>query len=346
MIRFRNATLTAFALLAFAAVGYGQDFLAGADVSFLAATERQGIVFHDHGQPEAGLQILRAHGFNWIRLRLFVSPKDLPNDLAYTIAVAKDAKKQGFKLLLDLHYSDTWADPERQTLPKAWEGKSHQALVETVFEYTRDTVTSFRDAGVQPDMVQVGNEITAGILWPDGKLPKRWAQFADLLKAGIRGVEAGAAGGPVPQIMLHIDRGGDVEGTEYFLDHLKRYGVRYDVVGESYYPWWHGGIENLRQTLKLVAKHYGKDVVVVETSYNWQPGNYLNRPAPFPESPEGQKQFLEEVVRAVRDTPQHRGKGVFWWEPAVIGHLAGRGLFDEQHNPLPALSVFEELGGR
>src|SRR5262249_57227709 len=116
----------------------------------------------------------------------------------YTIALARAAREQGFKFLLDFHYSDTWADPGKQFTPAAWKGKSHEDLVRAVFEYTRDTIAAFRAAGVLPDMVQIGNEVIHGMLWPDGRLPGRWDSFADLVKAGIRGVEAGHGGGPRP----------------------------------------------------------------------------------------------------------------------------------------------------
>ena len=140
--------------------------------------------------PSLDSQIFKDHGYNWIRLRLFHSPDRLPNDLRYTIAQAKEAKALGFKFLLNYHYSDTWADPQKQFIPTAWEGMSHDELVEAVERYTHDTMTAFRDAGVMPDMVQIGNEVIAGMLWPDGRLPQNWDNFADLLKAGIRGVEA------------------------------------------------------------------------------------------------------------------------------------------------------------
>ena len=123
------------------------------------------------------------HGYNWIRLRLFHTPTELPNNLDYTIALAKSAKKLGFKFLLDYHYADDWADPGKQPIPKAWQGKSHTELVKAVFEYTRDTIAAFRDAGVLPDMVQVGNEIIHGMMWPDGKAP---GELGQLRAAGLR----------------------------------------------------------------------------------------------------------------------------------------------------------------
>src|SRR5258705_7043108 len=160
------------ALLALGRPLASQDYAIGADVSFLAQAEHGGVVFKDNGTAKPALQILHDHGYNWIRLRVFHTPKELPNNLAYTIALAQDAKKLGFKFLLDYQYADDWADPGKQPIPQAWQGKSHAELVQAVFEYTRDSIAAFRDAKVLPDMVQIGNEITNGMLWPDGKLPE------------------------------------------------------------------------------------------------------------------------------------------------------------------------------
>jgi arabinogalactan endo-1,4-beta-galactosidase len=321
-----------------------QEFAIGADVSFLAHAEKNGVVFKDGGQAKPGLQILRDHGYNWVRLRLFHSPDRLPNDLSYTVRQAKEAKELGFKFLLNYHYSDTWADPQKQFIPRAWEGMSHEQLVDAVERYTQDTIIAFRDAGAMPDMVQVGNEVIHGMLWPDGRLPQNWDNFAALLKAGIRGVEAGCGGRPRPLIMIHIDRGGDKTATRHFFDQCNRYGVRYDVIGQSYYPWWHGSLDDLRENLAFTAQQYDKDIMLVEVAYNWRPAEYRDEAGPFPETPEGQKQFLEEVARIVRSTPNNRGKGIFWWEPAVLpGPIASRGMFDRFGNALPVITTFDDL---
>ncbi len=319
------------------------QYAVGADVSFLKQAEDSGKVFKDNGVAKPGLVILKDHGYNWIRLRLFHTPTDLPNNLEYTIALAKAAKKLGYHFLLDYHYSDTWADPGKQFTPKAWVGMTHPQLVKAVFEYTKQTTEAFRDAGVLPDMVQIGNEVINGMMWPDGKLPGNWDNFADLVKAGIEGVYAGTGENPRPRIMIHIDRGADKVRTKEFFDKLDSYHVDYDVIGQSYYPWWHGSLNQLRDNMIFMAKEYRKDIIVVEAAYNWTPTEYKTRPAPFPESPEGQKEFLEEVNRVVQETPGGLGVGVFWWEPAVTGPLLSRGFFDEQGNALPVITVFDKF---
>jgi len=322
---------------------YAQDYAIGADLSFLKQAEEQGTVFKDNGEAKPGLQIFRDHGYNWIRLRLFHTPTRLPNNLEYTIALAKDARELGFKFLLNYHYSDTWADPGKQYIPKAWEGKSHAELVSAVFEYTRDTIIAFRDAGVLPDMVQIGNEIINGMLWPDGKLPDSWDNLAELIKAGIDGVDAGRGNGQRPLIMIHIDKGGKKEATRAFFDKWNSYDVDYDIIGQSYYPWWHGTLLDLRDNLIFMANEYQKDIIVVEAAYNWRPAEYREKRAPFPETPEGQRQFLDEVNRVVLSTPHNRGKGVFWWEPAVPPRRNSRGMFDNDGNALPVITVFDKF---
>jgi arabinogalactan endo-1,4-beta-galactosidase len=316
--------------------------IVGADVSFLRQMEQSGVVFKDGGVAKPGLQILKDHGYNWVRLRLFVNPDKLPNDLAYTLASAKDAKVLGFKLLLDFHYADDWADPAHQPTPKAWQKLAHAELQQAVFAYTRDTIRAFRAAGVMPEMVQIGNEVTSGMLWPDGRLPDHWDRFAGLVSAGIQGVDAGRGDAQRPKIMIHIDQGGNQESTQWFFDNLKSRGVAFDIIGQSYYPWWQGSLDDLRRNLRFMAKTYQKDIVIVETAYDWTQGEDFNKKKPpFPETPAGQREFLRALGEVVAQTPDGRGLGIFWWEPMATGAIAKRGLFDQEHNALEAITAFD-----
>lgn len=329
------------------------DYAVGADVSFLAAAEAGGTVFKDDGVAKPGLQILQDHGYNWIRLRLFHTPSNstrssLPNDLPYTIALAQQARAMGFKVLLNFHYSDTWADPSKQFVPEAWKDLAPEELVEAVFTYTRDTIAAFREAGVMPDMVQNGNEITNGMLWPHGKLPENWDHFAALVQAGINGVDAGRGNLPRPKILIQVESSGNVAKTKEFFDNLFAREVDCDVLGQSFYPWWHGSLLDLRETLNFMARTYGKEVMVVETAYCWRPTEYLEHPAPFPETPEGQRDFLAAVHDILLEVPDGLGTGIFWWEPMVpirpgrSGGIGSRGMFDEDGNALPVIKVFDQ----
>jgi arabinogalactan endo-1,4-beta-galactosidase len=319
-----------------------QEYAIGADLSFLKSAEDRGFAFRENDSIKPGLQIFKDHGYNWIRLRLFHTPKELPNNLEYTIALAKKAKEMGFKFLLDFHYSDTWADPGKQYTPKAWEKMSHKDLVKAVLDYSTETIKAFRQAHALPDMVQIGNEVINGMLWPDGKLPENWDNFADLIIAGINGVYLGCDPLYIPYIMIHIDQGGNMVNTKYFFDKLLSYGIKFDYIGQSYYPWWHGTLLDLRNNMIFMAKEYKKPIILAEVAYCASPTEYRNKPAPFPETPEGQKEFLNEVNNIVLSTPDNLGVGIFWWEPATTGGRSTRDFFDENGNVLPVITVFDK----
>ena len=319
-----------------------QEYAIGADLSFLKSAEDRGFGFRENDSIKPGLQIFKDHGYNWIRLRVFHTPTELPNNLDYTIALAKKAREMGYKFLLDFHYSDTWADPGKQYTPKAWEKMSHQDLVKAVFDYSKATMKTMREAHVLPEMVQIGNEVINGMLWPDGKLPEKWDNFADLIIAGINGVYEGCEPLYVPKIMIHIDQGGNMANTKYFFDKLLSYGIKFDYIGQSYYPWWHGTLLDLRNNMNFMAKQYKKPIILVEVAYCASPTEYIKKPAPFPETPEGQRQFLDEVNNIVLGTPDNLGQGIFWWEPATMRGRSTRDFFDEQGNVLPVITVFDK----
>ncbi|MEO7427708.1 MAG: glycosyl hydrolase 53 family protein [Fibrobacteria bacterium] len=311
------------------------DFAIGADLSFLKQQEDAGKQFRD-GVAKPALVIFKSHGYDWIRLRLFHTPAVLPNSLAYTLASAKQAKALGYKFLLDFHYADTWADPGAQPAPEAWSGLSHAQTVDSVYPYTRDVIARFRAEGALPDMVQIGNEINNGMIWPDGK--DNWNNQADLLKAGARGVDSGRGDGPMPRIMLHIACGGDTAVTKWFFDNAVKSAVPFDVIGQSYYPLWQGTTADLERNLAFMAGRYPKDIIVVETAF----APYPSGGSPFPLTDAGQVQYLQELDKIVRATPNGRGRGLMWWEPTGDAYLGTpRGLFDKQLNARPALSVFD-----
>ena len=332
-------------------------FLLGADISMLARMDDLGAVFREHGRPRDPLRILADHGANACRLRLFVHPNHVDavvNDLPYTLTLAERVHKAGMKLLLDIHYSDTWADPGHQTKPAAWKNLDFEELEGRVEDYTASVLTAFRQRGVLPDIVQLGNEITAGFLWPEGKLggdsPERqWDRFATLLRAAVRGVRRAQTKGRPVRILIHIDRGGDPAGTRWFFDHLAARNVPFDLIGLSYYPWWHGPLDSLRATLRMTAERYGKPILVVETAYPYRGERWRKDHLAWPISPEGQRAFLAEVIRIVRATPNGLGRGVFYWYPESVpvpGIFVWNGgetaLFDKDGEALPAVEAFGE----
>ena len=337
-----------------------KEFLLGGDISMLTRIERAGAVFREAGKPDDPIRILKRHGCDCFRLRLFVNPNHVNavvNDLAYTRTLAKRVKAAGMKLLLDLHYSDTWADPGKQTKPAAWKDLPFDALVKKVEDYTAAAIADLRKAGALPEIVQIGNEIAPGMLWPDGQVggkfntDKQWDQLAALLKAGIRGVRKGQGPGGRVRTMIHIHAGGSWARTKHFFDRIRARGVEFDMIGLSFYPWWHGRLEDLSDNLRHTIEAYGKDVVVVETAYpHRQAPRWENeKNMAWPISPAGQRAFLEAVIQTVRAAPGGRGKGVLWWYPESVpveglkiwfGGTAA--LFDAKGNALPAVRAFSE----
>ncbi|MBK7715062.1 MAG: glycosyl hydrolase 53 family protein [Gemmatimonadetes bacterium] len=334
--------------------------LRGADISALERLESAGAVFRDHGAPGDAIAILRSHGANLFRLRLFLQPDGSEvqvNDLEYTVRLAQRVKASGAGLLLDLHYSDTWADPAHQTTPAAWDTLDLAGLELAVEAYTADVLARFRAAGCAPDIVQVGNEVDDGMLWPLGRLSGApdtttgWDQFTRLLQAGIRGVHAGGGAGDSTRVLIHFSQGGSAAATQWFFDHLVARGVPFDLIGLSYYPWWHGTIGELRANLGATAGRYGRGILVVETAYPWRAGGWEGivpdaTTLGWPVTRGGQARFLRDLMEAVGSVSAGRGVGVLWWYPEAVPatglYVWGNGslaLFDGEGRALPATAA-------
>lgn len=337
-----------------------QDFLIGGDISLLTRIEEHDGKFFEDGKQTDPVLIFRNNGWNCFRLRLFVNPNNkdgVVNDLPYTLALAKRIKQSGAKLLLDFHYSDTWADPGKQTKPAAWADLDFNALEKKVEDYTASVITEFKNNDVLPYIVQVGNEIAPGMLWPDGKLydknldpEKQWDQFTRLLKAGIRGVKKPLSQKDHIRIMIHIAHGGEWGHTKWFFDHLNQKEVAYDIIGQSYYPWWHGTLENVRENLQNSARTYKKDIIIVETAYPYRGQDWWQKQKnmAWPISPEGQSAFLTELLQAIKQTPDNRGIGLFYWHPESIPakglsiwNGGATALFDNEGHALPAIKALK-----
>jgi arabinogalactan endo-1,4-beta-galactosidase len=350
------AGLIALAPLALTAEGSkpaAPGFSLGADVSLLGPGPLQSPrVYRENGRTDEEWAILLRHGWTAFRLRVFVSPvrSESPNSsLENMIPLAKRIKAAGGSVLLCLHLSDGWADPQHQLIPGAWEGLDFPALEKQVESYTHDTIARMKDAGVMPDWVQVGNEITRGTLWPLAQVrvpgstehnppepyddAQQWDRLTRVLKAGIRGVKSAAGSNP-PRIAIHIDKGANWEVTRWFFDHLTAAQVDYDIIAQSFYPpWHHGTLEGLRQNMHQCAERYGKDFMVVETGYGRSavPDNPDMR---WPQTPAGRLQFMADLVNTVKQAP--RGTAVMYWQPEWD-------LWNEDGSPGPAVSVLDQL---
>ncbi len=351
-------------------------FYLGADISTLADVESRGGVYLDGDKPCDPLALFMRHGWTCFRLRIWVDPIDGVNGLEYTTRLAKRIKDAGGTLILDFHYSDWWADPGKQNKPAAWASLDFDSLVNQVRTYTAHVIRTLKEAGATPDFVQVGNEITGGTLWPDGQVnvppstvktfegdgkvikpsmpyddATQWDHLIRIIKAGVDGVRSETAAADHVRIIIHIDCGGDWPVTRWYFDHLTSAGVDFDVIGQSYYPNWHGSLENVRDNLRETIQRYHKDVMIVETGYPYRdvhPSPRSLKNMPWPMTPEGQEQFLVDLIRTVREAPEHRGIGVNYWHPeatyipAELGPGSRpdwRSFFDDDGHVLPAIDA-------
>jgi arabinogalactan endo-1,4-beta-galactosidase len=307
-------------------------YIVGADISAVPASEARGIKFSDNGVQKDILQILKDHGFNYIRLRLFVEPTNQGGysrqgycGLDQTLPMAKRVKAAGMGLLLDFHYSDTWADPGKQTKPLAWRALPLDQLIKTLRDYTRDVITQLKTAGGGPDMVQIGNEITPGMLLntlpgarggggaqtistqPEGSA-RNWDILSSLLKAGISGAKEADPG---ILILLHIDRGGDNAASRAWVDAALAHGVSFDILGESCYTKFQGPSAGWKANFDDLAARYPKlNFLIAEVAYETAEANEI-----------------------MRHLPDHRGLGTFIWEPTQRGNQ--QQLFDDTGAVLP-----------
>ena len=292
----------------------------GADISFLPELENRGVHFSDDKGERDAIAILKDHGFNYIRLRIFNDPSRDSGyspgkgfcDLAHTLVMAQRVKKAGLKLLLDFHYSDYWADPGKQFKPAAWRGADFSVLMDSVYFFTRKVIAALKEQGTLPDMVQVGNEINHGMIWPDGSI-RHPDSLARLIYAGICGVKAVD---PTCPIMLHIALGGQNDESHFFIGNMLSRNVPFDVIGLSYYPRWHGTLSDLKYNVDDLAKQYGKDVIVVEYT-----------------------QFKREVNDIAFSVPGGLGKGTCIWEPLNTWEQ----IFDKTGKANSLLYLYDDL---
>ena len=366
------------------------SFIKGMDLSTLMEVEACGGKFYDSGKQGDAVEILKKYGMNLVRLRLWNDPYSEDgtpygagtNDLARTIEMAKRLRNAGIDWMLDFHYSDFWADPGKQTIPKAWRDLQPEGLEQAIYDFTYRVLGTLTAEGLLPKIVAVGNELSKGLLWPYGRVPN-FENIALFLNAGIRAVRDAL---PSAKIMLHLDNGGNNELYRTWFDsYFARGGMDFDYIGLSYYPFWHGTVDDLRKNMHDIALRYGKDLIVAEVSTGFTMEDYaaweqlephmrkgmatkreLAEKVPYSMSPEGQSAFMQDIMETIRSVPDGRGKGFVYWEPAWIpvpgcgwandealayigekgpggNEWANQALFDYDGNALPALKTIRDF---
>ncbi|MFC7671049.1 arabinogalactan endo-beta-1,4-galactanase [Hymenobacter humi] len=295
-----------------------QTFAKGADTGWLQQMEANNYLFYnDQGVQQDCFQILKDKGINSIRLRVWVNPSmvDWVNghcSPAEVVTMATRAKNMGFRIMIDFHYSDSWADPSKQTKPAAWASHSFPQLLDDVYNHTYSVMNALKANGVTPEWVQVGNEIPNGLLWPEGST-SNFAQLTQFLNKGYDAVKAVSA---TSKVVVHLDKGNDNARFRSFFDRLTTNGGKYDVIGMSYYPYWlnqdyTASISSLQYNLTDMASRYGKEVVVAEVG-----GDCTN-------APQNAYDMLVAVQNAVFAVPNSKGLGLFYWEPEGYRSFSG-----------------------
>ncbi len=333
------------------------NFIRGVDLSFTTEIVGAGTKFYHNNQQIELLQFCAEKGINTVRLRLWHAPLDSRSSLTEVVAFSKTIVAKGLSIWLDIHYSDTWADPANQTKPAAWKNASILILKDSVYQYTSKVLAAFKTAGVGLKIVQVGNETNGGFLWNEGRVggsyDVNWGNYALLLKEGLRAVKDADTN---TKTMVHF---AGMDGSEWFFNNLNTQGVNFDYIGLSYYPIWHGkSLDAVSTQMNSLVSKYQKPVVIAETSYPFTLGwnDYTNNVvglnsqiiSDYPATPEGQNAYTKALIDLIKKMPNQQGMGLCWWAPewvAFRGPTANNGssmenltLFDFTNNALPALN--------
>jgi len=308
--------------------GISENFIKGVDISSILSLEASDVNFYNEkGKQQDIFQTLKENGINYVRVRVWNDPYDKDgngygggnNDLAKAVEIGKRATNHGMKVFVDFHYSDFWADPDKQQVPKAWTDYNFEDKKSSVYTYTKESLEKMIDAGVDVGMVQVGNETNSSFIGES-----EWGKISELFNEGSRAIREVDS---TIQVALHFTNPETTERYQTIAETLEENQVDYDVFASSYYPFWHGTLENLTSVLKHVADTHGKEVMVAETSYTYtnQDGDGHENTAPkstgqdfhYPISVQGQASAIRDVFQAIVDVGD-AGIGVFYWEPAWI----------------------------
>jgi arabinogalactan endo-1,4-beta-galactosidase len=307
------------------------SFAKGADISWLTQMEASGKKFYNAAGAETeGIALMKSLGMNTIRLRVWVNPSPAYNNAADVVAKAIRAKNLGMRIMIDFHYSDSWADPGKQTKPAAWAGQDVNGLKIAVAAHTTDVLTQLKNNGITPEWVQVGNETNNGMLWPEGKASTSMASFAQMINAGYDAVKTAF---PSAKVIVHVSNGYDNTLFRWMFDGLQLNGAKYDVIGMSLYPtaanWASINTQCLTNMNDMVSR-YGKEVMVVEVGMPW-------------DNAADCKSFLSDIISKIVSVSGNKGLGVLYWEPQAYNNWQGYtlGAFDNSGKPTAALAAFQ-----
>ena len=347
-----------FTVLIFNSLIYSQSigFINGVDISMLYQIEENNGIYFENGIAIDPIDIFKQHGVNTIRLKIWHTPDPEFNSLQNVLQMAQRIDSIGLDIMLNFHYSDTWADPSHQTKPSAWESIDFETLADSIYDYTNHVITRLKMQGTLPKFVQIGNETDCGLLWPDGYIcdesntAEQWLNLGILYNNAISGIQDAIDEMDTVWTLGHLSHGG-----LWYFSNLFNEGVSLDIIGQSYYPWWHGSLDELSTNLTQLSNEFQKPIVIVETAYpftlswNDNTNNIIGMESQlldgFPASEIGQLNFLQAVKDRV--TNNEFGAGICYWSPEWIStetfgspweNLA---LFDFNSEVLDGITVFE-----
>jgi len=308
------------------------SFVKGADIGWITQMEAAGIKFYNSaGTPQECIALLKSIGINTIRLRVWVNPADGYNNMADVVTKAVRAKNAGMRILIDFHYSDTWADPGKQTKPAAWATQDFATMQTSLATHTTTVLTALKNNNVSPEWVQVGNETNDGMLWPDGRASTNMPNFAQLINAGYDAVKSVF---PTAKVIVHISNGWDNSLFRWMFDGLKTNGAKYDVIGMSMYPTaanWATYNTQCLTNMNDMASRYNKEVMIVEAGMPWDDATNSNA-------------FLTDLIAKTKSVTGNKGLGVLYWEPEAYNNWQGYtlGAFDNSGKPTIAMDAFSK----
>ena len=319
------------------------DFVKGADVGFLTGQERRGVVFHDReGRERECLELLKNdYQMSAIRMRVWVNPRGGDCDKNELLAMAKRVKALGMDLMVDFHYADSWADPAKQPIPRAWQGHTFEQMKEDLRLHTIDVLSLLKQNGIAPRWVQVGNETANGLLWPMGHIEQHPEQYAGFIRTGYDAVKEVF---PEAIVIIHLDRGHKQSLYDWNLDIVKKYGGKFDMIGMSLYPYWAMDghpelnaddiITDCMANIRHCSEKYGCGVMIVETGYEVDERH--------PEKMEEGRRQLTRVIREARTETDGHCRGVFYWEPQCLPGGYKLGAFNSNAAPTAIMEAFVE----
>ncbi len=311
------------------------SFSKGADVGWLTQMEAAGLKFYDStGAQQECMALLKSLGINSIRLRVWVKPSGGWNNTTDVVAKAKRAKALGMKIMIDFHYSDTWADPGHQYKPATWASLNFNELKTTVYNYTKGVMDTLKLNGIIPNWVQVGNETNDGMLWPDGRVSTNQNNFANFAALITQGYNAVKAVSDTTKVIVHISDGYNNALFHWMFDGLTSNGAKFDIIGMSLYPstttlsWSDANSQCLFNMNDLITR-YSKPVMIVEV------GMPVKDPAA--------EAFLTDIISKTKSIADGNGLGVFYWEPESYNNWQnyGLGAFDINGKPTAAMNAFK-----